>query len=146
MADRFELEVVTPEKLVLRETVDEVVVPGLGGELGILPDHTPLISQVQSGVLTYRKGTEKKSIHVSGGFVEILPERVSVLAEVAETPEEIDFQRAREAKAIAEKQLASGGSANLPGHEAEHDLEQVREKLQKAIHRMELASGKKTTE
>jgi F-type H+-transporting ATPase subunit epsilon len=138
MADRFELEVVTPQRLVLRESVDEVVIPGLGGELGILPDHTPLISQLQSGVLTYRKGSEKKSIHVSGGFVEILPERVAVLAEVAETPEEIDYQRAQEAKARAEKQLASGGAASLQGHEAEHDLEQIKEKLQRAINRIEL--------
>lgn len=139
MADRLELEVVTPEKLVLRESVDEVIIPGLGGELGILPDHTPLISQIQSGVLTYRKGSDKKSIHVSGGFVEVLPERVSVLAEVAETPEEIDYQRALEAKARAEKLLASSASASLSGHEAEHDLDQIKEKLQKAINRIELS-------
>ena len=139
MPDRLELEVVTPEKLVLRESVDEVIVPGLGGELGILPDHTPLISQIQSGVLTYRKGTEKKSLHVSGGFVEILPERVSVLAEVAEIPEEIDYKRAQEAKVRAEKQLASSGQANVSGQDAQVDLEQVKEKLQKAINRIELA-------
>ena len=139
MPDRLELEVVTPEKLVLRESVDEVIVPGLGGELGILPDHTPLISQIQSGVLTYRKGSEKKSLHVSGGFVEILPERVSVLAEVAETPEEIDYKRAQEAKARAEKQLASSGQANLSGPDAESDLQLVKESLQKAINRIELS-------
>ena len=139
MPDRLELEVVTPEKLVLRESVDEVIVPGLGGELGILPDHTPLISQIQSGVLTYRKGTEKKSLHVSGGFVEILPERVSVLAEVAEIPEEIDYKRAQEAKVRAEKQLASSGQANVSGQDAQVDLEQVKEKLQKETNRIELA-------
>jgi F-type H+-transporting ATPase subunit epsilon len=139
MADRLELEVVTPEKLVLRESVDEVIVPGLGGELGILPDHTPLISQIQSGVLTYRKGAEKKSLHVSGGFVEILPDRVAVLAEVAETPEEIDYQRAQEAKSRAEKQLASSAQGSISAHDAELDIEAIKEKLQKAITRMELA-------
>lgn len=133
MADKLELEVVTPEKLVLREKVDEVVVPGLGGELGILPDHTPLISQLQSGVLTYRTGTEKKSLHVSGGFVEILPDRVAVLAEVAETPEEIDYQRAQEARARAEKLLAS----SIQG--AELDIDEIKEKLQRALTRIELA-------
>ncbi|MEP7270424.1 MAG: F0F1 ATP synthase subunit epsilon [Acidobacteriota bacterium] len=137
MADRLELEVVTPEKLVLRENVDEVVVPGLGGELGILPDHTPLISQLQSGVLTYRKGTEKKSLHVSGGFVEVLPDRVAVLAEVAETPEEIDFHRAQEARARAEKLLAASLQGASTGDET--DLEIIKEKLQRAITRMELA-------
>lgn len=135
MADKMELEVVTPEKLVLRENVDEVVVPGLGGELGILPEHTPLISQLQSGVLTYRKGSEKKSLHVSGGFVEVLPTRVSVLAEVAESPEEIDYQRAQEARSRAEKQLA----ASLSAASGEVDVELVKEKLQRAITRMELA-------
>ena len=139
MADRLELEVVTPEKLVLRESVDEVIVPGLGGELGILPDHTPLISQIQSGVLTYRKGAEKKSLHVSGGFVEILPDRVAVLAEVAETPEEIDYQRAQEAKSRAEKQLASSAHGSASAQGAELDIEAIKEKLQKAITRIELA-------
>src|SRR6478672_9724801 len=107
MADKIELEVLTPERPLLRETVDEVVLPGSSGELGILPEHTPLITQLQTGVLTYRLGTEKKSIHVSGGFAEILPDRVSVLADVAETPEEIDYNRAREAYERLEKQLDS---------------------------------------
>lgn len=136
MAEKMQLEVVTPEKLVLRELVDEVIVPGLGSELGILPDHTPLISQLQSGVLTYRIGSEKKLMHVSGGFVEVLPDRVSVLADVAETPEEIDFHRAQAARESAEKRLratASGASG------AEIDLKEVQEKLRRAINRMELA-------
>ncbi len=139
MTEKLELEVVTPEKLVLRENVDEVVVPGLGGELGILPDHTPLISQLQSGVLTYRKGSEKKSLHVSGGFVEILPDRVAVLAEVAETPEEIDYQRAREARSRAEKLIALSHQGGQTGQGAETDLELIKEKLRRAITRIELA-------
>ena len=84
MADKINLEIITPEKLVLRETVDEVVIPGLGGELGVLPSHTPLISHLQNGTLTYRQGNDKKQIQLSGGFVEVLPDRVSVLADSAE--------------------------------------------------------------
>src|SRR2546427_10913163 len=107
MADQMNLDVITPEKLALREVVDEVVVPGLGGELGILPDHTPMISQLQTGVLTYRQGTEKKVMHVSGGFIEVLPDRVAVMSDVAERPEEINYQRAQQALERAEKRLAS---------------------------------------
>ena len=137
MADKIELEVVTPERLVLREKVDEVVVPGMSGEVGILPDHTPLISQLQSGVLTYRKGTEKKLLHVGGGFVEVLPDRVSVLADVAEMPEEIDYQRAQEARVRAEKQLAA--SAQGAAGASDVDVALMKEKLQRAITRMELS-------
>lgn len=107
MADKIQLEVITPEKVALREVVDEVVVPGVGGEFGILPDHTPLISQVQTGVLTYRLGTDKRQMHVSGGFVEVLPDRVSVLTDVAEKPEEINVERAQSARERAEKRLAA---------------------------------------
>src|SRR6266545_8326236 len=102
MPDKINLEVITPEKLALREVVDEVVVPGLGGELGILPDHTPMISQLQTGVLSYRQGNENRRMHVSGGFVEVASDRVSVLSDVAEKPEEIDVDRAERAKERAE--------------------------------------------
>src|SRR5262245_19104459 len=109
MADEIQLEIVTPEKISLRETVDEITVPGMDGELGILPDHTPLISQLKTGVLSYRQGSDKKQLHVSGGFVEVLPDRVSVLSDVAEKPEEIDLDRAQRAKQRAEKRLSSRG-------------------------------------
>jgi F-type H+-transporting ATPase subunit epsilon len=131
MADKLHLEVITPEKLALRETVDEVIVPGLGGELGILPDHTPLISQVQTGVLTYRQGSEKKLMHVSGGFVEVLPDRVSVMSEVAERPEEINLERAQRARERAEKRLASTSP--------EVDFRRAELKLQRAVIRIQLA-------
>jgi len=137
MADKIQLEVVTPEKLLLRESVDEVVLPGLGGELGILPDHTPLISQLQTGLLTYRKGTEKKSLHVSGGFVEVLPDRVSVLADVAEMPEEIDYERAQRARERAEKELAES-QQSVPGT-SDIDVKRAQEKLRRALTRMDLA-------
>ncbi len=132
MADKIQLEVITPEKLALRECVDEVVLPGLGGELGILPEHTPLISQLQTGVLTYRQGNEKKYMHVSGGFVEVLPDRVAVMAEVAERPEEIDYERAQRARARAEKRLSSGSP--------DIDFRRAELKLQRALIRIQLAS------
>jgi F-type H+-transporting ATPase subunit epsilon len=131
MADKMQLEVITPEKLALREAVDEVVVPGLGGELGILPDHTPLISQLQTGLLTYRQGGERRVMHVSGGFVEVLPDRVSVMSDVAERPEEIDLERAQRARERAEKRLASGS--------VEVDFRRAELKLQRAMVRIQLA-------
>jgi F-type H+-transporting ATPase subunit epsilon len=131
MADKLHLEIITPEKLALRESVDEVVVPGLGGELGILPNHTPLISQLQTGVLTYRTGNDKKQVHVSGGFVEVLPDRVSVLSDVAERSEEIDLERAERAKERAERRLASRGE--------DVDFNRAELKLQRAMIRIQLA-------
>jgi len=131
MADKLNLEVITPEKLALREAVDEVVVPGLDGELGILPEHTPVISQLKTGILVYRQGNERKQMHVSGGFVEVLPDRVSVLSEVAEKPEEIDLERARLAREYAEKQLSSRGE-EIDFHQAEQKLERVLTRIQLA--------------
>jgi F-type H+-transporting ATPase subunit epsilon len=82
-----------------------VTVPGLGGELGILPGHTPLISQLQTGVLTYVQEGKSSSLHVSGGFVEVRDDHVSVLADLAELPEEIDAARAKLSRDKLEKQL-----------------------------------------
>ncbi len=131
MADKLNLEVITPERRVLSEAVDEVVVPGLGGELGILPEHTPLISQLQTGVLVYRQGADRKQLHVSGGFVEVQPDRVSVLSDVAEKPEEIDLERAQRAKEQAERDLKSQGE--------DVDYRDAEQKLQRALTRIQLA-------
>ena len=133
MADKLNLEVITPEKLSLREEVDEVVVPGLNGELGILPDHTPLISQLKTGVLTYRQGAQSRRMHVSGGFVEVTPDSVSVLSDVAERPEEIDVERAGRAKERAERRLAARGE--------DIDFPRAELKLQRAMIRIQLGSG-----
>jgi F-type H+-transporting ATPase subunit epsilon len=140
MAEKLELEIVTPEKRVLEEVVDEVVLPGKDGELGILPEHTPLISQLQTGVLTYRKGGERKSVFVSGGFAEVLPGRVSVLTDVSELPSEIDVARAQRARETAEKAI----SASTQGDSA-IDLKNAQLKLQRAIARMELAQKTKSS-
>ena len=132
MAERIKLEILTPERRVLNETVDEVVVPGLNGELGILPDHAPLISQLKTGILNYRLGPERKELHISGGFVEVLSDRVSVLSDVAEKAEEIDLERARRAKERAERRLASG--------DEDLDFRRADLKLQRAMVRIQLAS------
>jgi F-type H+-transporting ATPase subunit epsilon len=132
MADKLNLEVITPERSVLRESVDEVVVPGLGGELGILPNHTPLISQLKTGVLAYRAGNDLRVMHVSGGFVEVQPDRVSVLSDVAEKPEEIDIERAERARARAEERLSSRGE--------DIDFRRAELKLQRAMVRIQVAS------
>src|ERR1700755_3271775 len=100
----LQLDVITPERRLLSEQADAVTVPGLGGELGILPGHTPLISQLQTGVLSYVLDGKTFQLHVSGGFVEVRDDHVSVLAEVAERPEEIDAARARLTREHVEKQ------------------------------------------
>ncbi|MCA1593480.1 MAG: F0F1 ATP synthase subunit epsilon [Acidobacteria bacterium] len=105
MAERLQLDVITPERQLLSEAVDFVAVPGAGGELGILPGHTPLISQLRTGVLSYTQGTASRRMLVSGGFVEVNADRVSVLADLAEFPEEIDAVRARQERDQAEKTL-----------------------------------------
>src|SRR2546422_11494677 len=107
MSDQLQLEVVTPERRVLAESVNSVTVPGRGGELGILPGHAPLISELQTGVLASDEDGTTFQLHVSGGFVEVNDDRVSVLAEVAERPDEIDAARARLAREHTEKQLSS---------------------------------------
>jgi F-type H+-transporting ATPase subunit epsilon len=135
MADRIQLEVVTPERRVLAESVDMVTVPGLGGELGILPGHTPLISQLQTGVLTYVQEGKSHSLHVSGGFVEVREDHVSVLADVAERPEEIDAARAKLSRERLEKQLNSWSGT-------EEDFEVARAKLERSVVRLQLAASR----
>jgi F-type H+-transporting ATPase subunit epsilon len=130
MADKLNLEVITPERLVLREQVDEVVVPGLTGELGILPDHTPLISQLKTGVLSYRQGNQNRRMHVSGGFIEVASDNVSILSDVAEKPEEIDVERAQRAKERAERLLAS--------RDEDIDFDRAELKLQRALARLQV--------
>jgi len=105
MADRLRLEVSTPTRLVVSGEADEVVVPGSEGSFGVLPGHAPLLSLVGTGEMTYRAGREEHHLAVSGGFAEIGPDHVTVLAESAERPEEIDVARARAAFERAEQRL-----------------------------------------
>jgi len=106
MPDTIYLEVVIPERKVFEANVDRVEVPGLNGEIGILPGHAALISQLKpAGLLTYHKGDEKGEIAISDGFVEISEDRVIVLADRAARPEEIDLTEALKLKDVAEREL-----------------------------------------
>lgn len=129
----LQLDVITPERRLLSEQVDAATVPGLGGELGILPGHTPLISQLKTGVLSYARGGETRRLLVSGGFVEVNEDRVSVLADLAEFPEEVDAARARLERDEAERRLAA-----FTGPPEE--LDEARAQLDRASARLQLAA------
>src|SRR3974377_1935148 len=102
----IKLEVVTPDRRVLKEVVDEVQVPGKGGYLGILPGHAPWISEIQIGEISYRKGQRTSYLSIDSGYCEVLPDKVTVLAEKAERGDEIDVNRAQSSKTRAERRLA----------------------------------------
>jgi F-type H+-transporting ATPase subunit epsilon len=133
----LQLDVITPERRLLSEQVDEVVVPGAGGELGILPGHTPLISELQTGVLSFTRGAETRRLLVSGGFVEVNEDRVSVLADFAEFPEEVDAARARAERDEAERRL--GSFTGTP-----EELDDLRDQLARADTRLRLSAGDAT--
>jgi len=102
MASKIKLELVTPERLLVSEEVDEIIAPGYEGEFGVLPEHTQYLAILSVGVLRYRKGDEVRKVAVGGGFAEVTPERVVILADVGEKAEEIDVDRARRAHERAE--------------------------------------------
>jgi F-type H+-transporting ATPase subunit epsilon len=128
----LKLEIVTPEKKVVDETVDAVTVPTANGEVGILPNHAPLISSLKPGILSYSRGGAQEKLVVSGGFVEVSANKVSVLADVAETAEEIDIDAARAEREATEKLLGSWS-----GSETEFETE--KERLERAQARLQLA-------
>jgi F-type H+-transporting ATPase subunit epsilon len=105
MAERLRLEVATPTRLVVAGPADEVVVPGVEGAFGVLPGHAPLLSLIGIGEVMYRTGREEHYLVVSGGFAEVGPDRVTLLTETAERPDEIDVPRARAARERAERRL-----------------------------------------
>jgi F-type H+-transporting ATPase subunit epsilon len=135
MSDTFQLEIVTPEKKVVDTAASEVQIPGKNGYLGILPGHAPLITELAIGEITFRTGAEEQRLALAWGFAEVLPGKVTILAETAERPAEIDVERARKAKARAEERLASG-DPNV-------DVERSLEALHKAETRLEVAGGKR---
>lgn len=135
MADALNLEVVTPEREVVRESVAEVQLPGLSGYLGILPGHTPLLTELGIGPLIYKKDSQTGYVAVMGGFAEVLPERVTVLAEAAERSEEIDVTRARAELAEAENKLAaSGADANTDWDAVLKCVARARARVETATH------------
>ena len=133
MADTLTLDVVTPERQVVHETVSEVQLPGRDGYLGILPMHTPLLTEIGIGSLSYKQGGATRYVAVNGGFAEVLPDRVTVLAEAAERAEEIDVPRAQKALAEAEKKLAAGAS------DPNTDWESLQQAIRRATVRLEVA-------
>ena len=136
------LEIVTPDRALIREEVDEVVVPASEGELGVLPGHTPLLSSLKIGELWYRRGQEKHYLAIAFGFVEVLPDRVTVLADVGERAQEIDVQRAERAKQRAEQLLARTPAPHLTA--VDLDVERARIALLKALVRLNVATRART--
>jgi len=131
MPDTFQLEIVTPEKKVVDTAATEAQIPGKNGYLGVLPGHAPLITELAVGEVTFRAGGDEQRLAVAWGFAEVLPNKVTILAETAERPAEIDVERARKAKERAEERLTSGDT-NV-------DVERSLEALHKAETRLELA-------
>ena len=129
---KLNLTVVTRERKIVDGEVDEVVLPGSEGELGILPGHTPLLTVLKVGVLSYRKGEERSYVAIAHGFAEALADRVTVLAQMAERAEEIDVTKAKAAQERAEQRLAAGGPQT--------DVDAAREALAKASTRLVVAS------
>jgi F-type H+-transporting ATPase subunit epsilon len=127
MAETIQLEIVTPERLVVNEAVDYIEIPGKTGYLGVLPGHAPLISELAAGELTYRMGNQTKRVAVAWGFAEVLQTKVTILAETAEKAEEIDTARAETAKKKAEAELQKAGPEG--NAEAEAALERATARL-----------------
>lgn len=126
-------EVVTPEKRLVSETVDEVVLPGSEGYLGVLPGHAPLLTLLGIGALAYRLGTTRRYLALAEGFAEVLPDRVLVLADTAERPETIDRERAERSRDRALDRLRGRG----PGS----DFDRAQAALQRALVRLQVAQG-----
>jgi F-type H+-transporting ATPase subunit epsilon len=132
MADTFQLEVVTPARQVVREAVSEAQIPVLGGYIGVLPGHTPLLAEIGIGELSYHVGNRVVSCTAIGGFVEVLSDRVIVLADSAERAEEINVARAEAARDRALKRLATLNDPNVDWKRAEESLQRAQVRLQVA--------------
>lgn len=119
---KLQFEIVTAEQVVHSDEVDLLVVPGIEGEMAILPSHAPLMTMLQPGELIVRKGSEESSIFVSGGFFELMNDKVTVLADSAERAEDIDLARAEEAKKRAEEKMALRTQVDVDAARAEAAL------------------------
>ncbi|MGE0592062.1 MAG: F0F1 ATP synthase subunit epsilon [Vicinamibacterales bacterium] len=133
---KLTLEIVTPDRALLTEEVDEVQVPGSEGNLGILPGHTPLLATLKVGELWYRIGQERHFLAIAFGFVEVRPDRVTILAQVAERAGEIDVTRAEGARKRAEERM----SRPAP----EMDFERARIAMMKSLVRLQVANRART--
>jgi F-type H+-transporting ATPase subunit epsilon len=127
----IDLQIVTPERMLVHEQVDEVQIPGVDGYFGVLPGHTPLLAALSVGELWYRKGQEKTYLSIAQGFAEVLPDRVSILAQLAERAEDIDVERAESARKRASERLEQ---------KSDVDYERARLALSKSLTRLQVSS------
>jgi F-type H+-transporting ATPase subunit epsilon len=134
MPDTFQLEIVTPEKMVVRDAAEEAQIPGRNGYIGVLPGHAPLITELGAGEITYSRDGQAQRFSVAWGFAEILPDRVTVLAETVERADEIDINRAQESLSKAEESLKSA--------QTEEDFAEALGKISRAQARLEVAQKK----
>jgi len=137
MADTFQLEIVTPEKMVVKDHAEEMQIPGKNGYLGVLPGHAPLITELAVGQISYRNGSNTHYLCVAWGFAEVLPDKVTILAETAERGEDVDCARAQKAKERAEIRLTSG--------DPEVDVARAQNALARANARLEAAEREGTS-
>jgi F-type H+-transporting ATPase subunit epsilon len=135
---KLTLEIVTPERALVTEQVDEVELPGAEGYFGVLPGHTPLLASLTVGEMWYRIGNDTVHLALAFGFAEVLPDRVTVLAQIAERAQDIDVARAEAAKKRAEEQLAR------TSQQSDADREQARVALMKSQTRLQAASRTRT--
>ena len=133
MADMLQLEIVTPEREVMRTEVEEVEIPGAKGQIGVLPGHAPLITELAIGEIIYRKNGQRERLACSWGFAEVLPDKVTILAERAERAEEIDLARAEEAKRVGEERLRAA--------ETPEDVSKALKRIERANVRIEVAKA-----
>src|ERR1700694_1976952 len=134
MPDTFQLEIVTPSRLLVKDAAEEAQIPGLSGYLGILPGHAPLLTELGVGAITYRANGASHTLSLACGFAEVLPDKVTILAEAAERPREIDVARAQEAKDRAEALLRS--------NDPQLDYARAEDALQRAETRLSVAKEK----
>ena len=132
LPEKINLEIVTPEKSIFSGEVDEITIPVVQGYLGILPGHAPLLSELRVGVISYRQGTDEFHLFCSMGFLEVLEDRVSVLAEKAELADQIDIEQARTDQSDAEEVLRVGDEAT--------DYTEVMLRMREASTRLEVAA------
>lgn len=132
MADQLTLELATPTKLAVSATVDEVVIPGSQGYFGVLPGHAPLLATLGIGELTYRVGRDERHLAIAGGFAEVRNDKVIILADAAESPEEIDRERAERAKQRAEQRLTGRAQEDI-------DYTRAMAALMRALTRLQVA-------
>ncbi len=133
LPSHLDLQIVTPERMIVQEQVDEVQIPGVEGYLGVLPGHTPLLAALAVGELWYRKGAEKTYLSIAFGFAEVLPDRVTILARLAERADEIDVARAEAARTRAQERLDQQKIEAV-------DYERARTALAKSLTRLQVAS------